>query len=57
MKIVGNGLARSGEKEYTMKEKKQAALGGALLVATTAMCLKLAKWAGKKIKERTEKKK
>ena len=40
-----------------MKKKDQAALGGALLAVTTAMCLKLAKWAGKKIKERTEKKK
>ena len=40
-----------------MKMKKQLALGGALLAATTAACLKLAKWAGKKIEERQRKKK
>ena len=40
-----------------MKPKKQLALGGTLLAATTAACYKLAKWAGKKIKERLEKKK
>lgn len=39
-----------------MKPKKQLALGGVLLTVTTAACLKLAKWAGEKIKERTEKK-
>lgn len=39
-----------------MKLKKQLALGGALLTATTAVCLKLAKWAGEKIKTRVEKK-
>ena len=40
-----------------MKPKKQLALGGALLTASTAACYKLAKWAGKKIKQRQEKKK
>ena len=40
-----------------MKPKKQLARGGALLAATTAACLKLAKWSGKKIKQRLEKKK
>ena len=40
-----------------MKLKKQLALGGALLAASTAACLKLAKWAGKKIQERQAKKK
>ena len=40
-----------------MKMKKQLALGGALLAATTAACLKLAKWAGKKIEARQQKKK
>ena len=40
-----------------MKKKDQAALGGALLAVTTAACYKLAQWAGKKIKERQEKKK
>ena len=39
-----------------MKLKKQLALGGALLAAASATCLKLAQWAGKKIKEREEKK-
>lgn len=39
-----------------MKIKKQLALGGALLTAASAACLKLAQWAGKKIKEREEKK-
>ena len=39
-----------------MKRKDQAALGGALLTATAAVCYKLAKWAGKKIKQRQEKK-
>ena len=40
-----------------MKIKKQLAIGGALLTASTAACLKMAKWAGKKIKEREGKKK
>ena len=40
-----------------MKEKKQLVSGGALLAVTTAVCYKLAKWAGKKIKQRQEKKK
>ena len=40
-----------------MKMKKQLALGSALLAVTTAACVKLAKWAGKKIEERTKKKK
>lgn len=40
-----------------MKMKKQLAIGGALLAATAAACVKLAKWAGKKIEERTKKKK
>lgn len=40
-----------------MKMKKQLAAGGALLVMTAAACVKLAKWAGKKIEERTKKKK
>lgn len=39
-----------------MKTKKQLVLGGALLALTTAACLKLAQWAGKKIREREEKK-
>ena len=39
-----------------MKMKKQRVLGSALLTLTTAACLKLAQWAGKKIKEREEKK-
>ena len=39
-----------------MKEKKQLAAGGALLAVTTAVCYKLAKWAGKKIGKRQEKK-
>ena len=30
-----------------MNMKKQLALGGALLTATAAACLKLAQWAGK----------
>lgn len=37
--------------------KKQLAIGGALLAATTAACIKLAKWAGKKIEQREKKKK
>lgn len=40
-----------------MKMKKQLAIGGVLLAATTAACVNLAKWAGKKIEERTKKKK
>jgi hypothetical protein len=40
-----------------MKMKKQLAIGGALLAATTAACVKLAKWAGKKIEQREKKKK
>ena len=40
-----------------MKLKKQLAIGGALLAATTAACVKLAKWAGKKIEQREKKKK
>lgn len=40
-----------------MKMKKQLAIGGALLAATTAACIKLAKWAGKKIEQREKKKK
>lgn len=39
-----------------MNMKKQLALGGALLTAATAACLKLAQWAGKKIKSRQKKK-
>ena len=39
-----------------MKVKKQLVIGGALLAATSTACLKLAQWAGKKIKERDEKK-
>ena len=39
-----------------MKMKKQLVLGSALLTLTTVACLKLAQWAGKKIKEREEKK-
>ena len=39
-----------------MKIKKQLAIGGALLTATSAACLKMAQWAGKKIKERETKK-
>ena len=35
--------------------KKQLVLGSALLTRTAAACLKLAQWAGKKIKEREEK--
>lgn len=37
--------------------KKQLAIGGVLLAATTAACIKLAKWAGKKIEQREKKKK
>ena len=37
--------------------KKQLAAGGALLAVTAAACVNLAKWAGKKIEERTKKKK
>ena len=40
-----------------MKPKKQLALGTVLLAVTAAACVNLAKWAGKKIKERTKKKK
>ena len=40
-----------------MKPKKQLALGTVLLAATAAACVTLAKWAGKKIEERTKKKK
>ena len=40
-----------------MKMKKQLAIGGALLAATTVACVKLAKWAGKKIEQREKKKK
>ena len=40
-----------------MKMKKQLAIGGVLLAVTAAACVKLAKWAGKKIEERTKKKK
>lgn len=40
-----------------MKMKKQLAIGGALLAATTAACVKLAKWAGKKIEQPEKKKK
>ena len=39
-----------------MNMKKQLALGGALLTAATAACLKLAQWAGKKIESRPKKK-
>ena len=39
-----------------MNMKKQLALGGALLTATAAACLKLAQWAGKKIESRQKKK-
>ena len=45
------GVSRSG-----MTMKKQLALGGALLTAATAACLKLAQWAGKKIESRQKKK-
>lgn len=40
-----------------MKLKKQLALGGALLAATSTACLKLAQWAGKKIEKRQKKEK
>lgn len=40
-----------------MKMKKQLAIGTVLLAVTAAACVKLAKWAGKKIEERTKKKK
>ena len=40
-----------------MKMKKQLAAGGALLAVTTAACVKLAKWAGRKIDQRQQKKK
>ena len=40
-----------------MKPKKQLALGIVLLAATAAACVNLAKRAGKKIEERTKKKK
>ena len=40
-----------------MKPKKQLALGTVLLAVTAAACVHLAKWAGKKIEERTKKKK
>ena len=39
-----------------MNMTKQLALGGALLTAATAACLKLAQWAGKKIESRQKKK-
>ena len=39
-----------------MNMKKQLALGGALLTAATAVYLKLAQWAGKKIESRQKKK-
>lgn len=39
-----------------MNMKKQLALGGALLTAATAACLKLAQWTGKKIESRQKKK-
>ena len=39
-----------------MNMKKQLALGGALLTAATAACLKPAQWAGKKIESRQKKK-
>ena len=39
-----------------MKMKKQLVLGSALLTLTTAACLKLAQWAGKKIESRQKKK-
>ena len=39
-----------------MKPKKQLALGTVLLAVTAAACVNLAKWAGKKIEERTKKK-
>ena len=40
-----------------MKPKKQLALGTVLLAVTAAACVNLAKWAGRKIEERTKKKK
>ncbi len=40
-----------------MKMKKQLAIGTVLLAATAAACVKLAKWAGKKIEQREKKKK
>ena len=40
-----------------MKMKKQLAAGGALLVMTATACVKLAKWAGRKIDQRQQKKK
>ena len=40
-----------------MKPKKQLALGTVLLAATAAACVNLAKGAGKKVEERTKKKK
>ena len=40
-----------------MKPKKQLALGTVLLAVTGASCENMAKWAGKKIEERTKKKK
>ena len=40
-----------------MKMKKQLAIGGVLLAATTTACVKLAKWAGKQIEQREKKKK
>ena len=39
-----------------MNMKKQLALGGALLTAATAACLKLAPWAGQKSESRQKKK-
>ena len=40
-----------------MKMKKQLAIGTVLLAATTTACVKLAKWAGRKIDQRQQKKK
>ncbi|MDO4811425.1 MAG: hypothetical protein Q3985_05710 [Eubacteriales bacterium] len=40
-----------------MNIKKQLMIGGALLTVTSAACLKLAQWAGKKIEERQKKEK
>ena len=39
-----------------MNMQKPLALGGALLPAAAAACLKLAQWAGKKIESRQKKK-
>ena len=40
-----------------MKMKNQLAIGPVLLAVTAAACVKLAKWAGKKIEQREKKKK